>query len=214
MPELVGFAGHECEAFKMHLRFLNGPDASGLLDGVGELLGNVELEEAIHVAKGVDGVELVADDADALRKVHGLGVAQDAVAGELAVGEAVAMDAQVAEVAHPQMGAVEADGVDPLDVLRDVPRLDDLEILRANLGDDGPVLRGVGLAVDDGVIEEAAPDESIAVMNGAEMVDAFHGDGFLLNELPVFVEPAKRLGIGAVEELFANGQTLGGGTGL
>ena len=54
------------------------------------------------------------------------------------------MQAEVAEVADPQGGAVEANGADPLDVLSDVPSLDDLEILRANLGDDGAVLRGVG----------------------------------------------------------------------
>ena len=147
MPNLVCLTGNEIEAFRMHDRFGDVPDTGRLLRSVGEFIRDIELEKTVHAAEGVNRIELVSDDANALREVHFLRVAEHVVALHLVAIDPIAMDAQITQVADPKAFAVETDRVDPRDILGDVPSLHHCEITGANLGDDRSISFGIVLSV-------------------------------------------------------------------
>jgi len=66
VPNLIGMIGEKIEALEMHLGFVDFPTTSRLIYGVGQNGGHIELEQAVHVAEGVDRVQLVAHDTDSL----------------------------------------------------------------------------------------------------------------------------------------------------
>ena len=179
MPDLVWMSWHEIKTLKMHLGFLDLPTSSWLNHSVGELTWKVELEEPIQSSEGVNAIELVTDNTDTLRKVHFFGIPQNPFTDELTLGHPVAMNAQVAEIAPPEMGAVEADGIDPGHLFADIPSLDDLKVRCPYLGDDRTVQLRIVFPIFR-TMKKSSPDDAIVDINRADIIDTVNLDRVLL----------------------------------
>ena len=101
----------------MCLRSPDRPATAWLVNRVGQDGWQIKFEKAVAVAEGVDAVELVADDANSLRKMQLFRVTKDAIANEFAVNNLIAMDAEIAEISYPERLAVETDRIDPSHVV-------------------------------------------------------------------------------------------------
>ena len=136
MPDVHGFARHKVKTLQVGSVLSNFPDPRRLLLSLAQRLGEVELIQAVHAAKCVDGIELAIANPQPLGKAHRLRVTKNTITDHLVSLDLIAMDPQVAHVANPEMLAVPANRVDPGNVTSDVPGLDDLQVAGPNLGND------------------------------------------------------------------------------
>ena len=90
------------------------------------------------------------------------------------------------------MLAVEADGIDPRQILGDVPRLRDRQIARTDLGNYRTVIGFVVLVVLRPV-EKTDPQKTVVMMNRAQVIDAVNANRLFFQQFPLRVETTDRM---------------------